>query len=115
METIWTVVFLIIFMIVLIFMSGWFSGTETALTNIGSDTVAKMKKEGDKNAKYVVKLKRRMDKTLVTILIGNNIVNIVLSSVAALIANQLFAEIGAFDDLAAPAGGHTAAEGEAAP
>lgn len=94
MDTIWTIVFLIIFMIVLIYLSGWFSGTETALTNIGSDTVAKMKKEGDRNAKYVMKLKRRMDKTLVTILIGNNIVNIVLSSVAAIIANELFAEIG---------------------
>ena len=94
METIWIIVFLIIFMIVLIFLSGWFSGTETALTNIGSDTVAKMKREGDRNAKYVMKLKRRMDKTLVTILIGNNIVNIVLSSVAALVANELFAEVG---------------------
>jgi magnesium and cobalt exporter, CNNM family len=94
METAWIIVFLIIFMIVLIFLSGWFSGTETALTNIGSDTVAKMNREGDHNAKYVMKLKRRMDKTLVTILIGNNIVNIVLSSVAALIANELFAEIG---------------------
>ena len=94
MEMIYTIAFLIVFMIVLIFLSGWFSGTETALTNLSSAQVALMKKAGDRNVKYVIKLKRRMDKTLVTILIGNNIVNIVLSSVAALMANQLFAELG---------------------
>ena len=94
MDTILIIIFLIVFMTVLIFLSGWFSGTETALTNLGSATVARMRKEGDRNAEYVVKLKRRMDRTLITILIGNNIVNIVLSSVAALIANELFAEIG---------------------
>ncbi len=94
MDTILIIIFLIVFVTVLIFLSGWFSGTETALTNLGPATVAKMKKEGDRNVEYVIKLKRRMDRTLITILIGNNIVNIVLSSVAALIANELFAEIG---------------------
>ncbi|MFW3145767.1 MAG: hemolysin family protein [Thermoplasmatota archaeon] len=94
MDTLFTIIFLAVFMLVLIFLSGWFSGTETALTNLGPATIAQMKKEGDRNVKYVIKLKRRMDKTLVTILIGNNIVNIVLSSVAALIANELFAELG---------------------
>ncbi len=94
MDTLWIVIFMVIFMLVLIFLSGWFSGTETALTNLSSATVAQMKRDGDRNVKYIVRLKRRMDKTLITILIGNNIVNIVLSSVAALIANELFAEIG---------------------
>ena len=94
MDAVLIILFLIVFMTVLIFLSGWFSGTETALTNLGPATVAKMKKEGDRNVEYVIKLKRRMDRTLITILIGNNIVNIVLSSVAALIANELFAEVG---------------------
>ena len=94
MDVVWIILFFIVFMTVMIFLSGWFSGTETALTNLGSATVARMRKEGDRNAEYVIKLKRRMDRTLITILIGNNIVNIVLSSVAALIANELFAEIG---------------------
>lgn len=94
MDTVLTIAFLAVFMLVLIFLSGWFSGTETALTNLSSAQVAQMKRSGDKNVKYVIRLKRRMDRTLITILIGNNIVNIVLSSVAALIANQLFAELG---------------------
>jgi CBS domain containing-hemolysin-like protein len=94
MEMILTLGFLVIFMVILIFLSGWFSGSETALTNLNSSEVKKMKRSGMKNSEYVMKLKQNMDKTLITILIGNNIVNIVLSSVAALIANQLFAELG---------------------
>ena len=94
MDVVWIILFFIVFMTVMIFLSGWFSGTETALTNLGSATVARMRKEGDRNAEYVIKLKRRMDRTLITILIGHNIVNIVISSVASLIANELCAEIG---------------------
>lgn len=94
MDTVVIVVFLIVFMVVLIFLSGWFSGSETALTNLSPAEVAKLRRDRRKNIEFVYKLKRNMDKTLITILIGNNIVNIVLSSVAALIANELFAELG---------------------
>ena len=94
MDTLIVIGFLIVFMIVLIFLSGWFSGSETALTNLSSADIAKMKRDKTKNVEYIIKLKKQMDKTLITILIGNNIVNIVLSSIAALIANQLFAELG---------------------
>ena len=81
-------------MIILIYLSGWFSGTETALTNLNAYDIAEMKKKNEKNVEYIIKLKEDMDKTLVTILIGNNIVNIVLSSIAAIIANELFHTIG---------------------
>ncbi|MFO8051118.1 MAG: hemolysin family protein [Thermoplasmatota archaeon] len=94
MDMIYTIAFLVVFVVVLIFLSGWFSGTETALTNLSTAQIAQMKRTDQKNVQYIIKLKRRMDKTLITILIGNNIVNIVLSSVVALIANQLFAEVG---------------------
>jgi len=99
-------IFLVVFMIVLIFLSGWFSGSETALTNLPASDVAQMQ-EDEKNKKtksikilgstrvdYVAKLKTDMDRTLVTILIGNNIVNILLSSVAAVVANKVFGGIG---------------------
>jgi CBS domain containing-hemolysin-like protein len=81
-------------MIVLIYLSGWFSGTETALTNLNVTEIAEMRKKNEKNVDYVIESKRDMDKTLVTILIGNNVVNIILSSVAAVIANELFQAIG---------------------
>ncbi len=81
-------------MIVLIFLSGFFSGSETALTNLNASDVAHMRRKKVRNAEYVYKLKKNMDRTLITILIGNNIVNIVLSSVAAIFANALFAAAG---------------------
>lgn len=81
-------------MIVLIYLSGWFSGTETALTHLNVADIAEMRKKNETNVEYVIKSKRDMDKTLVTILIGNNVVNIILSSIAAVIANELFQAIG---------------------
>ena len=90
MLLVFTLVSLIIFIVALIYLSGWFSGTETALTHLGSGSVAEMRKNNEKNVQFIVKLKRNMDRTLITILIGNNIVNIILSAVAALIANELF-------------------------
>ncbi len=89
-----TIAILIILMIVLIYLSGWFSGTETALTHLNVAEIAEMRKKNETNVEYVIKSKRDMDKTLVTILIGNNVVNIILSSVAAVIANELFQAIG---------------------
>jgi putative hemolysin len=75
-------------------MSGWFAATETALTNISPTEIAQMRTTKQKNVDFVVKTKRNLDRTLVTILILNNIVNIVLSSVAAVMANELFQAIG---------------------
>ena len=83
MDLILLLILLIIFMIILIYLSGWFSGTETALTNINLAEIAEMKRKKEKNFEYIMKTKRNMDRTLVAILIGNNVVNIVLSSIAA--------------------------------
>lgn len=94
MELWLTLALLIVLMVVLIFLSGWFSGSETAITNLNTHQIAEMKRRKEKNVDYIIKLKKDMDRTLVTILIGNNIVNIVLSSVAALMANTLFGGIG---------------------
>ena len=80
--------------IILIYLSGWFSGTETAITNIDNSQLANIRRSGDRRGWYVIELRKNMDRTLITILVGNNIVNIVLSSVAALFANSLFHALG---------------------
>lgn len=85
-----TLAVLILFIVVLIYLSGWFSGTETAFTHLGSTSVAEMRRQDEKNIKYIILIKHNMDRMLVAVLIGNNIVNIVLSAVAALVANALF-------------------------
>ena len=60
-------------MVILVYLSGWFSGTETALTNINASEIAEMKRNNEKNVDFIIKTKRDMDRTLVAILIGNNI------------------------------------------
>jgi CBS domain containing-hemolysin-like protein len=81
-------------MIVLIYLSGWFAGSETAITNITISEIVDMRQKKDKNIEYVLKSKRNLDRTLVSILIANNIINVILSSVAAVAANELFQAIG---------------------
>jgi CBS domain containing-hemolysin-like protein len=64
--------------------------SKTHPTSKGKPLEKEKGKKKKKNLKYVLRLKQDMDRTLVTILIGNNIVNIVLSAIAALVANKLF-------------------------
>jgi putative hemolysin len=94
MSIIFALLALTLFMIVLIYLSGWFSGTETALTKLSSPMVSEMRRKKEKNIEYIIDVKKNMNRTLVAILIGNNLVNIILSSIAALVANALFNEIG---------------------
>lgn len=94
MILVYNLIILILLLVIFIYLSAWFSGTETALTHINTAQLAEMKEKKSKNIKYILKLKRKMNRTLVAILIGNNVVNIVLSSIAALIADTLFQKIG---------------------
>ena len=72
----------IILMFVCIAFSAYFSATETAFTSLNRVAIKTLANEGDKRAERVVKLVENYDKLLTTILVGNNIVNIALSSVA---------------------------------
>jgi len=81
---------LLIILLLLIYLSGWFSGTETAISITSPSHIATMKEENPKNIKYLIYLRKNMDRTIVAILIGNNLVNILLSSISAIVANSLF-------------------------
>lgn len=78
------IVFLII-IIVCILLSGYFSATETAFTAINKIRLRAKADDGDKGAKRVLKLADNYDRLLTTILIGNNIVNILASSLFTLL------------------------------
>lgn len=71
----------IIIMAVLVIMSAYFSATETAFTSLNKTRLKAMIEKGDKRAQLTLDLSERYDKLISTILIGNNIVNIALSSV----------------------------------
>ena len=76
----------IISFIVLIFGSAFFSGTEIALMNIPFHKINARIKKGNKRALLLKKIKNNSDRLLVTILIGNNIVNITAASLATKIS-----------------------------
>ncbi|MDE7379522.1 MAG: hemolysin family protein [Clostridia bacterium] len=89
------IVFLVI-VIVCIILSGYFSATETAFTAVNKIRLRAKADDGDKGAKRVLKLADNYDRLLTTILIGNNVVNILASSLFTLLLIALMAN----DDLA---------------
>lgn len=80
----------IIVLLILIAMSSFFSMSETALMSISKIRLRHMVEEGVPNAKLVEKLLEDPNKLLGAILIGNNIVNIGASSLATIVATNIF-------------------------
>lgn len=80
----------IIFLFVLVFLSGFFSSAETSLTTVNQVRIRTLVEEGNKRAKIVEKVLKDYGKMLSTILIGNNIVNISASSLATSFTIRLF-------------------------
>ena len=67
---------------VLVFFSAYFSATETAFTSANRIRLKNLAGDGNKRAKEVLDMSENYDSLLSTILVGNNIVNIAMSSVA---------------------------------
>ena len=65
----------ILILIVLIILSGFFSGSETALMSLNRAKVKSLVKQGRKNAKVLEKIKENPRRLIITILVGNNVVN----------------------------------------
>ena len=74
----------LILMAVLVILSAFFSATETAFSTLNRTRLKNMAEHGDKRAETTLALAERYDELLSTILVGNNIVNIALSSIATL-------------------------------
>lgn len=88
-----TVVYLVI-LAILVYISGRFSGSETALTSLSKVDIAHMRMENKKNAEIIHKLRSDIDKTIITILIGNNLVNVTASAIATMLAYNLLGSWG---------------------
>lgn len=72
----------IIFLVILVIFSGYFSATETAFSSMNRIRIKNMAAEGNKRADLVLKIADNFDRVLSTILIGNNIVNIAATGIA---------------------------------
>ncbi len=92
MDTVSVVILLII--IALIFFSAFFSSAETAMMSASKIKIRNLADDGNEKAKLLLKLLDNQSKMLSTILIGNNIVNIIVSSLTTILAQSLFGNIG---------------------
>lgn len=75
----------IIIMVICLIFSAYFSATETAFSCSNKTRLRAMAEKGNKRAELALNLAERYDRLISTILIGNNIVNILLASVGTLI------------------------------
>ncbi|MBQ3900253.1 MAG: HlyC/CorC family transporter, partial [Clostridia bacterium] len=72
----------IIVMALLVLMSSYFSATETAFSSLNKTRLKTLSEKGNKRAASTLALSEKYDRLLSTVLIGNNIVNILLASMA---------------------------------
>ena len=76
--------------VILLVLSALFSASETALSSVNKVRLRSYADDGNKRAKMAIKLTDNFDKTLTTILIGNNVVNLASTTVATVMISTRF-------------------------
>ena len=76
------ILFTILSILILLAFSGFFSGSETALTGASRPRMHQLASDGNKLAQTVNLLHAQQERLIGGILIGNNIVNILASALA---------------------------------
>lgn len=84
----------LLIIIVCLVLSAYFSATETAFSTFNRIRIKNLAEKGNKKANLVMKLSDNYDTLLTTILIGNNIVNILSASIATLMFASLLVKPG---------------------
>lgn len=85
---------LILILVALIALSALFSSTETAYSSVNMIRLKQMAKNGDKRARQAYSISKNFTAAITTILIGNNIVNILATSIATDLFTTLFGAAG---------------------
>jgi len=80
----------IIILIILLILSGFFSGSEVALISLTKLKVRQMLNQKKAGASFVNKLKQDPQRMLATILIGNNLANVGASALATSVMIKIF-------------------------
>ncbi|MCP4382740.1 MAG: HlyC/CorC family transporter [Hyphomicrobiales bacterium] len=80
--------------ILLVAVSAFFSGSETALTATSKARIMQLEKTGDRRAGIVARLIADREKLIGAILLGNNVVNILASALATSAFLALFGQTG---------------------
>jgi len=81
-------------LVILLLLSGFFSGSETGLMAINKYRLRHLANKGHRGAKLAQKLLHTPDRLIGLILLGNNLVNILAASIATIIGIRLFGSNG---------------------
>ena len=87
-------IILFISILLLLILSGFFSGSETALTASTRSRLTGLSNKGHKNAKTTIDLLNRRESLIGAILLGNNLVNILASALATSLSIKIFGDTG---------------------
>jgi len=87
---------LLIALILLVLISGFLSGSETAITATSKARIISKIKKRSKNANYVLKILNNKDSVISSLLLSNNLVNILASSLATAFFYDIFGIKGIF-------------------
>lgn len=88
---------MVLIILVLVIVSGFFSGSETALTAASRARMHQLEKSGEKDAdraRVVSALIRSKERLIGALLLGNNLVNILASAIATSLFLSFFGEAG---------------------
>ncbi|MBF0622490.1 MAG: HlyC/CorC family transporter [Magnetococcales bacterium] len=83
-----------IILLIMLILSGLFSGSETALTSVSMVRAEGMVKDGVRGAASLYALKKNTNRMLIALLIGNNLVNIGASAMATVLATEMLGSLG---------------------
>ena len=86
----------VVVIILLLFLSGFFSGSETALTAASRSKLRAKADKGIKSAARALKLTENTEKLIGAILLGNNFANILAASLATHLLTKIYGESGVF-------------------
>ena len=82
----------LVILFILLCGSAFYSASETALSTVNKIRIKHLARNGNKQAAGILKLLEHFDEVLSTILVGNNIVNIAMASIATLLCIKLFGD-----------------------
>ena len=84
----------VVAIIILMLLSAFFSGSETALTAASRVRLLSKESDGDARAALVNKIRDQKDRMIGALLLGNNMVNILASALATSVLIKIFGETG---------------------
>ncbi len=87
---------LLLTLIVLVVLSGFLSGSETAITAASKARIIYKIKKGSRRAKFVLNILNQKDNVITSLLLSNNLVNILASSLATAFFYDIFGVKGIF-------------------